>query len=194
MPYICIVKILNKPQKLTVMKETINVNIGSQAFTLDKDAYERLANYFADVRSRLADSDTETMDDIEARFAEIFNESRPSSLMVVTLRIVEQAIARMGRPDDFGPARQNATCNNANNANVNDGDASLRRIRRSRTNRSIAGICGGLGAYFGIDPTLLRLITLLLILFGGLSIWIYVILWIIIPEETAPVINNLKNR
>ncbi|MGN0006855.1 MAG: PspC domain-containing protein [Alistipes sp.] len=172
------------------MKETINANIGSQAFTLDKDAYERLANYFADVRSRLADNDTETMDDIEARFAEIFNESRSSSLMVVTLRIVEQAIARMGRPDDFGPARHNATRNDA--TNVNDGDASLRRIRRSRTNRSIAGICGGLGKYFGVDPTLLRLITLLLILFGGLSIWIYIVLWIIIPEETIPV-TNTKN-
>ena len=160
------------------MKETINVNIGSQPFTLDKDAYERLSDYFDDVRSRLTDDDT--MADIEARFAEIFTESRPSPVMVVTLRMVEQAIARMGRPEDFGERHRSAQ---ERKANVNDGDASLRRIRRSRTNRSIAGICGGLGEYFGIDPTLLRIITLLLIIFGGISIWIYIILWIVIPEE-----------
>lgn len=164
------------------MKETINVNIGSQPFTLDKDAYERLSAYFADVRSRLADDGDDTMADIEARFAEIFTESRPSPVMVVTLRMVEQAIARMGRPEDFGPERHRNTASESK-ANVNNGDASLRRIRRSRTNRSIAGICGGLGEYFGVDPTLLRIVTLLLILFGGLSLWVYIILWIVIPEE-----------
>lgn len=163
------------------MKETINVNIGSQPFTLDKDAYERLADYFADVRSRLNDDDT--MNDIEARFAEIFNESRPAPAMVVTLRMVEQAIARMGNPEDFGPARKRYDRPSDSGTNVNDGDASLHAIRRSRTNRSIAGICGGLGKYFCIDPTLLRIITLILIIFGGLSIWVYIILWIVIPEE-----------
>ena len=60
-----------------------------------------------------------------------------------------------------------------------------RRLYRSRTDRSIAGICGGLGAFFNADPTMIRLITLLLILFGGLSIWAYIILWIVIPEEPA---------
>ena len=49
------------------MKETVNVNIGSQAFTLDEDAYRVLRNYLEDIRSRLPEYDTETMGDIEAR-------------------------------------------------------------------------------------------------------------------------------
>lgn len=53
------------------MKETVNVNIGSQAFTLDEDAYRVLRNYLEDIRSRLPEYDTETMGDIEARIAEI---------------------------------------------------------------------------------------------------------------------------
>ena len=58
-----------------------------------------------------------------------------------------------------------------------------------------AGICGGLAAYFDSDPTLIRLLMLLLILFGGLSIWAYIILWIVIPEEPARKFNiNSKNR
>ena len=43
------------------MKETVNVNIGSQAFTLDEDAYRVLRNYLEDIRSRLPEYDTETM-------------------------------------------------------------------------------------------------------------------------------------
>ena len=46
------------------MKETVNVNIGSQAFTLDEDAYRVLRNYLEDIRSRLPEYDTETMGDI----------------------------------------------------------------------------------------------------------------------------------
>lgn len=164
------------------MKETINVNIGSQAFTLDKDAYERLSDYFDDVRNRLSENDDDTMNDIEARFAEIFIELRSSSMMVVSLKIVEQAIARMGRPEDFGPERGSRRRSGVDSeSHMNAG--APRVIRRSRTNRSIAGVCGGLAAYFGIDATAIRLATLLLILFGGLSIWVYIILWIVIPEE-----------
>ena len=54
------------------MKETVNVNIGSQAFTLDEDAYRVLRSYLDDIRSRLPEYDTETMGDIEVRIAEIF--------------------------------------------------------------------------------------------------------------------------
>lgn len=162
------------------MKETINVNIGSQAFTLDKDAYERLSDYFDDVRNRLSENEDDTMNDIESRFAEIFIESRSSSMMVVSLKIVEQAIARMGRPEDFGPERGDRE----KKASYSRANENVRRVvRRSRTNRSIAGVCGGLAEYFDIDATAVRLATLLLILFGGLSIWIYIILWIVIPEE-----------
>ena len=46
----------------------------------------------------------------------------------------------------------------------------------------IAGVCGGLGEFFGLDVSLIRIATLILILFGGLSIWVYIILWLIVPK------------
>ncbi len=59
-----------------------------------------------------------------------------------------------------------------------------RQLRRSRTNRRIAGVCGGLGAYFGINPTLIRILFVLLGLPGGApGILIYIILWLAMPEE-----------
>ena len=47
---------------------------------------------------------------------------------------------------------------------------------------TIAGVCGGLAEFFGLDVSLIRIATLILILFGGLSIWVYIILWLIVPK------------
>ncbi|MBR4871707.1 MAG: PspC domain-containing protein [Alistipes sp.] len=58
-----------------------------------------------------------------------------------------------------------------------------RRLLRSRTDRMIGGVCGGLAQYFGLDSSALRVISALLILFGGMSVWVYLILWLVIPEE-----------
>ena len=57
---------------------------------------------------------------------------------------------------------------------------------RPTDDRIIAGVCAGLADFFGLDSSTVRLATLLLILFGGLSIWIYVVLWLVIPEAPAP--------
>lgn len=166
------------------MKETVNVNIGSVAFTLDEDAYFALRSYFDDIRNRLPEGDTETMNDIEARMAEIFRERVSSPMRVITLDVVHAAMAQMGKPSDFGEPRNGTRTASAGESPA-DAEPERRRLYRSRTNRSIAGICGGLGEFFDADPTMIRLVTLLLILFGGISIWIYIILWIVIPEEPA---------
>ena len=56
-------------------------------------------------------------------------------------------------------------------------------LRRSRDDRVIAGVCGGLGRYFGIDPVILRLVFVVLLLAGGSGILLYGVGWIAIPEE-----------
>ncbi len=59
-----------------------------------------------------------------------------------------------------------------------------RRLHRSRTNRMIAGVCGGLGESFNINPTLVRLLFVLLLIPGGVpGPLVYIILWILLPEE-----------
>ena len=57
-------------------------------------------------------------------------------------------------------------------------------LRRSRRNRFIAGVCGGLGEFFGISATWFRLAFLLALLPGGIpGLLIYLIMWIIVPNE-----------
>jgi len=58
-----------------------------------------------------------------------------------------------------------------------------KRLFRSKSNRIIAGVCGGVGEYFGIDPTVVRLLWVLFTFLGGSGILAYIICWIVIPEE-----------
>lgn len=58
-----------------------------------------------------------------------------------------------------------------------------KRLYRSKTNRTIAGVCGGIGEYFGIDPTIVRLLWVGFSLAGGVGIIFYIAALIIIPEE-----------
>ena len=167
------------------MKETVNVNIGSVAFILDEDAYRVLGSYFDDIRRRLPEGDAETMGDIEARVAEIFRERVASPMRVITLDVVRATMAQMGSPADFGEPRGAERSESAEEGTGTESaeQPPLRKLYRSRT------------AYFDSDPTLIRLLMLLLILFGVLSIWAYIILWIVIPEEPARKFNiNSKNR
>ena len=90
------------------MKETVNANIGSMAFTLDEDAYRVLGSYFDDIRRRLPEGDAETMGDIEARVAEIFREKVASPMRVITLDVVRATMEQMGSPADFGEPRDAA--------------------------------------------------------------------------------------
>lgn len=56
-----------------------------------------------------------------------------------------------------------------------------KKLYRSRTDRMLAGVCGGLGQYYGIDSTWVRLIFILFLLAGGSALLAYVILWIVVP-------------
>lgn len=58
-----------------------------------------------------------------------------------------------------------------------------KRIIRSRSDRMIAGVAGGLAAYFGVDPLFIRIGFLVLALINGLGALLYFALWLIVPNE-----------
>ncbi len=65
-----------------------------------------------------------------------------------------------------------------------------KRLSRSQSDNMVGGVCGGLGKYFAIDPTLVRLIFVLLTVAGGSGVLIYFILWIVMPREDMPETQN----
>ncbi len=63
-------------------------------------------------------------------------------------------------------------------------------IYRSEQNKFLGGVCGGLGEYFNIDPNIIRLIFILLTVFGGFGLIIYLILWVILPTQSQTSSGN----
>ncbi|NPV86587.1 MAG: PspC domain-containing protein [Anaerolineae bacterium] len=62
-----------------------------------------------------------------------------------------------------------------------------RKLYRSDSDKMIAGVCGGLAKYLNLDSSIVRLIFVLLFLFGGHGLLIYLILWIVMPLEVRTV-------
>ena len=60
-----------------------------------------------------------------------------------------------------------------------------RLYRTTGPDALICGVCGGIARYFNVDPTLVRVATVLLVAFAGLSLWVYVIAALIMPREGA---------
>lgn len=162
------------------MKETINVNIAQQAFTMDKDAYVTLTSYLDDIGRRLPADDTDTLPDIEARVADIFRERVPSPMMVITYTTVLATMQQIGNAEMFGKA--NRPLNNAEQSNV--GQKSTRRFVRSIDDKAIAGVCGGIAEYFGIDSTLVRIIFVVGVIAGFSTGLLYFVLWIVTAKQS----------
>lgn len=60
---------------------------------------------------------------------------------------------------------------------------SYKRLWRSRRDRKIAGVCGGLGAYFNLDPVWVRVLFVILFFLGGSALLIYLLMWLLVPLE-----------
>ena len=59
------------------------------------------------------------------------------------------------------------------------------RLYRSETNRTIAGVCGGLGEFLGIDPLIIRIFFIIWTILGEFSVLVYFILWVVIPNKSV---------
>ena len=60
-----------------------------------------------------------------------------------------------------------------------------KRLYRSETDVMLGGVCAGLGDFFNLDPTIIRLIFVVLFLTGSVGFWVYVVMWIVVPEEST---------
>lgn len=60
----------------------------------------------------------------------------------------------------------------------------MKKLYRSESDRKIAGICGGLGEYFDVDPVIFRAVFVVLLIGAGSGLLLYLILWFIIPTES----------
>ncbi len=163
------------------MNKTININLGGTFFHIDENAYNHLRSYLEAVRATLSpeDSIAEIMDDIEARIAELFNESITNKDQVITLGRVKEVIEIMGQPEAFDPDND-AAQNNTKNAHAEP--KTPKQLFRDDENKYLGGVASGLGHYLGVDCLWIRLIWLILFfLSSGTFFMIYILFCILIP-------------
>ncbi|KAF0237557.1 MAG: phage shock protein [Prolixibacteraceae bacterium] len=163
------------------MKKTFTINISGTVFHIEEDAYEVLQKYLVNLKNHFGSSEEgkEILTDIEARIAEIFIEKSTNVQNVVTIEMVNGAIEIMGTPEDFVEDEGETEVQAAES----DETKRRRRLYRDPDHRVIGGVCGGLGAYFNMDPVILRIIFIaLLFLTGGTALLAYIILWIAVPK------------
>lgn len=166
------------------MNKTVSINLGGLFFHIDENAYQKLNHYFDAIRRSLApDGKDEIMSDIEGRIAELLTEKLKSDKQVVGLREVEEVIAIMGEPEDYKIDDEPASKQTYTYYPPGYNPVRTRKFYRDGEKARIAGVCAGIGHYFKIDPLWIRILFIIsLFLSFGTSIFVYVLLWILIPK------------
>ena len=119
------------------------------------------------------------MADIEARIAELFNPKITTSNQVITQKDVEDMIGVMGRPEQFaGDSGEAETTGSAAPSQAR----TQRRLFRDPDSRILGGVASGLASYVGTDPVWIRLLFVVMFFLGLGGFFLYIILWIVIPE------------
>ena len=183
------------------MKEVERVSLGGYAFTLESDAAELAGKYLGELERHYASREggTEILEGIEERMAELLHE-RCGKDGVASRAVIEGIIAILGRPEQIeGDSEPEPGMTKDGTAKEKPGTAEekpKRKLYRDVSDKVVAGVCSGLGIYFGMDKVIFRLAFALLTLATVLVFdmrrgWsgdvelvfpaLYLILWICMP-------------
>ena len=179
------------------MKKTLSINLNGVVWTINEDAYQELKNYLDELENNFSsDDEKEILNDIEARISELLSERMDKKRTIVEIADVEYVISVLGKVSDFSEEREEK---------VQEGKKQSKRFYRDPENKIIAGVAGGLAAYLGWDPTIVRILFVLLVIFGfSYFLPIYLLIWLIAPEAISSsqklemkgidvTIDNIKN-
>ena len=175
------------------MEKIININFQGRVIPIEEGAYNNLKLYVDSLRRHFAneESSDEIISDIENRIAELFSERIKRGASCISNSDVTAVADSIGRLEDIeaaeGEEYKDARGNTAQPQNPPP--LSKDRFFRSADDKVIAGVCSGIAIRTGIDPIVVRI--LFVLLFGAL-VWIYLLLWIIVPSQSIQ--SNITRR
>lgn len=188
------------------MKKTLNINLAGYPFTIDEDAYNLLKDYLDTIRYAFETKDDsgEIASDIESRIAELLFENQQGTVRIVTFDEISKVIERIGQPSDFieiedtfkiedGKPKEEIKIETGPtpppyvNPNFNFGNHVKKKLYRDPQDSMLGGVCSGFAAYLNVDPTIVRLVTVVLFFLSATTVAIaYIILWLVVPEAKTP--------
>ncbi len=176
------------------MKKSISVSLGGLVFNIEEVAYEMLNTYLESIRQRIPDAAEreEVLEDIESRIAEIFHGLVNDAKTVITESDIQEVIAIMGSPEAYSMDDSENTTGQAESGKAHQTDSgstyrdtTQRRLFRDDDEGIIGGVAAGVSHYFGVSPTLIRAIFVILAIVGGSGILIYILLWLVVPQANT---------
>ncbi|MFS4418654.1 PspC domain-containing protein [Maribacter sp. 2307ULW6-5] len=168
------------------MNKTVSINLANTLFHIDEVAYQKMQRYLEAVKRSFANTpgSDEILSDIEARIAELFSEKMANERQVVTLKEVEAVIAIMGQPEDYRVDED--IFEDEPPAQAAGPKKRPKKLYRDTEHKYVAGVSSGVAHYAGIDPLWIRILVVLLTIgTSGSFIFIYGLLWILIPEAAT---------
>lgn len=138
----------------------------------------------------------EVMSEVEQRLSELFTrDTGGQTNRVVDYQMVKRAVEQLGMPDG-SPEPMEGTDNANTAAEKKSGGPDFsyggikgtckRKLYRDKEHRAVSGVCAGLGAYFDVDTTIVRLITLLVCFLWGTGLIAYLLMMIVVPAAKSP--------
>jgi len=187
------------------MKKVININFQGRVVPIEETAYDILKQYVDALRRFFANEEgkEEIINDIESRIAELFAETLKKGSTCITDVDVNNIIASMGRPEDFESEEENVKSQlggeqkrqeqsyqqTAGQQAFNTGEP--RKLYRDENHKILGGVCSGIANYFGIDRIIIRILALV---FLGVLLIPYIIIWIAVPSSATQVIGSTRKR
>jgi phage shock protein PspC (stress-responsive transcriptional regulator) len=182
------------------MNKVITINLGGNAYQLEEGGYDALRAYLETATARLQDNPDrdEILSDIERAIAEKFRALLSNNKTVVEAKEVAAVLAQMGQIEveqgetaGTGASSTGSQSGASGQKTAEEGRAAgssgtPRRLYRIQEGAVIAGVCNGIAAYMNIDPTLVRIAFVLLTIFWGMGLIVYVVMAIVVPEARSP--------
>jgi phage shock protein PspC (stress-responsive transcriptional regulator) len=180
------------------MKKNISINISGIIFHIEEDGYDTLKKYLDSINKYFStfEDSSEILADIESRIAEIFLSKLNEEKQIITADDVNALVATMGSVSDFKAAEDQDSA--TEKASASSGETSSDRtgsgeyvpprtftpskqLMRDQKRKILGGVCAGLANYFNIDALWVRLFFAVLFFAWGITLFAYIIMWIIVP-------------
>jgi phage shock protein PspC (stress-responsive transcriptional regulator) len=163
------------------MERVVTINLNGNPYQLEEPAYDALRAYIARAEAALADNPdkAEIIRDLEQAIADKCGGYLSSAKTVIAASEMNRVLAEMG-PVEADPDQQNG---DRKEEGASAAFGPRKRLYRVKDRAVISGVCSGIGAYFDLDPNIIRLLFVLFALFtSGFGLLVYIILMFAIPS------------
>ena len=187
------------------MKKNISINISGIIFHIEEDGYENLKKYLDSINKYFSsfEDSSEILADIESRIAEIFLSKLNEEKQVITSDDVNALVTTMGSVSDFkaaeeeedfskkaNPAQEEQTAAGETSSQSSGPQSSSssgktytppKSLMRDQKRKILGGVCSGIANYMNVDAVWIRLLFALLTFAYGITLVVYVIMWVVVP-------------